>query len=81
MTQPSTKAGKHPQTSAQEPRPEGIGPKCPECGNRARLENGDCVYCAAVAAAEQNSRSAADALLLATGRRVERAIDQARHAG
>ncbi len=62
-------------------RPEGIGPKCPKCGSRARLDNGDCVYCAARAAAEQSGRSAADALLLAAGRRIEHAIDQARHQG
>jgi hypothetical protein len=26
------------------------GPKCPACGNRARLDDGRCVTCAAVAA-------------------------------
>ena len=55
-----------------------IGPKCLWCGNYARLENGDCVTCAA--REEAAGRSRADALLVAAGKRYERQIDQARQA-
>ena len=73
MTQTLTEAGKV-QASPQEP-----AERCPKCGNRAQLENGHCVTCSARAAAAKAGRSAADALLLAAGRKAERAIDQARH--
>ena len=75
MTQTSTEAGKV-QASPQEP-----AERCPKCGNYAQLENGHCVTCSARAAAAKAGRSAADALLLAAGRKAERPIDQARHAG
>jgi hypothetical protein len=58
-----------------------LGPKCPECGNHARLDNGACVCCEARKVAEESGRSAADALLLAVGRRIEHAIDQSRYQG
>ena len=73
----STRGGKSAESST--PEPEGIGPKCPKCGNYAQLENGHCVTCSARAAAAKAGRSAADALLLAAGRKAERAIDHARH--
>ena len=66
-------AGDHPAA--------GIGDRCPVCGNRASLEDGRCVTCSARAAAASSGRSAADALLLAIGKRTEHQIDQARHQG
>ena len=45
MTSVSHKARRVAQASAQEPKPGGIGTKCPGCGNYARLENGACVTC------------------------------------
>lgn len=74
-----TRGGKSAESST--PEPVGIGPRCPKCGCSAKLENGDCVACSARAAAAKAGRSAADALLLAAGRKAERSIDQARHAG
>jgi len=47
MTSVSHKARRVAQASDQGPKPVGIGARCPECGNYARLENGDCVTCSA----------------------------------
>ena len=64
-----------------EDHPAGCGVRCPACRCSAKLENGQCVACSARAAAKESGRSAADALLLAIGKRTEHQIDQGRHHG
>ena len=50
---------------------------CPGCKRRTYYR--PCPVCLARQAASERGKSAADALLLATGRKVEREIHQARH--
>ena len=54
--------------------------RCPVCGNYARLENGDCVYCAARAAARRNLPASLTAARVAAAT-ARRQVTEANEAG